>query len=623
MNNRDRLRLCGCARPSHPWKSAHNSMPNPLVSLRNIRLSLGGPPLLDDAGLEVYPGERVCLIGRNGTGKSTLLRILAGEIPFDSGERHQPADTVIGYLPQEVPDSLPGSVEDVLRAGAGPDLADWELEARLDKVLGDMRLEGAPPFTTLSAGMKRRALLARCLMRGPDLLLLDEPTNHLDIEAIGWMETFLAGYPGALLFVTHDRAFLNKLSTRIVDIDRGKLISWDCDYGTYLRRKEEWLDAEARQNEVFDKKLRQEEAWLRQGIKARRTRNEGRKRALLDMREAHRKRRAREGSARMGVTEAARSGALVIRATEVSFDYGGAQVIDGLDLEIERGDRVGIVGPNGVGKSTLLRILLGELTPRTGEVTHGTKLEIAYFDQLRNRLDDDATVRDAVADGQESIEINGKRKHVVGYLEEFLFTRDRIRGPVGNLSGGERNRLLLARLFTRPCNVLVMDEPTNDLDMETLELLEDLLADFGGTVLLVSHDRAFLDNVTTDLLVMEGNGTVLPIAGGYADYELHKKRAAPPPPAPAARKSSPVRAPKPRKFLNRERRELESLPREIEDLEAEQQQLTESLADPGTYRERPDAVEEARERLRDIEESILGKFTRWEELEALRKELEA
>lgn len=598
-------------------------MSNPLLSLRNIRLSLGGPPLLDDAGLEVFPNERVCLIGRNGAGKSTLLRILAGETPFDSGERHQPAETVVAFLPQEVPETLPGTVEDVLRAGAAPDLADWELEARLDKVLGDMRLESAPPFTTLSAGMKRRALLGQCLMRGPDLLLLDEPTNHLDIAAIGWMETFLAGYPGALLFVTHDRAFLHKLSTRILDLDRGKLISWDCDYPTYLRRKEEWLDAEARQNEVFDKKLRLEEAWLRQGIKARRTRNEGRKRALLAMREEHRRRRAREGSARMGVTEAARSGAVVIRAVGVSFDYGEGRLIDRLDLEIERGDRVGIVGPNGVGKSTLLRILLGELEPRSGKVTHGTKLEIAYFDQLRNRLDEDATVRDTVADGQETIEINGKRKHVVGYLEEFLFSRDRIRGPVRNLSGGERNRLLLARLFTRPCNVLVMDEPTNDLDMETLELLEDLLADFGGTVLIVSHDRAFLDNVTTDLLAMEGDGKVLPIAGGYADYELHKKRSASRPhgSAPAKPTSTPARAPKPRKFLNRERWELERLPREIEELENEQQNLTESLANADTYRERPGAVEQARERLRVIEETILEKFSRWEELDTLRKEL--
>ncbi|MCC5806804.1 MAG: ATP-binding cassette domain-containing protein [Opitutales bacterium] len=599
-------------------------MPNPLVSLRNIRLSLGGPALLDDAGLEIFPGERVCLIGRNGAGKSTLLRILAGETPFDSGERHQPDDTAIAFLPQEVPDALPGTVEDVLRAGADPAMADWEAEARLGQVLEDMRLEGSPPFTTLSAGMKRRALLGRCLMGAPGLLLLDEPTNHLDIEAVGWMETFLAGFPGALLFVTHDRAFLNKLSTRILDLDRGRLISWDCDYTTYLRRKEEWLEAEARQNEVFDKKLRQEEAWLRQGIKARRTRNEGRKRALLAMREEHRQRRAREGSARMGVTQAARSGARVIRVQGISFGFGGdAPVIDGLDLEIERGDRVGIVGPNGVGKSTLLRLLLGELKPRSGEVTHGTKLEIAYFDQLRNRLDDDAPVRDAVADGQETIEINGKRKHVVGYLEEFLFSRERIRGPVRNLSGGERNRLLLARLFTRPCNVLVMDEPTNDLDMETLELLEDLLADFAGTVLVVSHDRAFLDNVTTDLLVMEGDGRVLQIAGGYADYELYKKRSAPPPPGAARQKSRPAaRASKPRKFLNRERWELERLPREIEELEAEQQQLTESLADPGTYRDRPEAVEQTRERLREIEESILGKFTRWEELEALRKELD-
>ncbi len=601
-------------------------MARPLLSLRNTTYSPGGPPLLDNISLEIFPRERVCLIGRNGSGKTTLLKLLMGELKADAGERFQPAAVQVAALPQDVPTDLAGSIEQLLEAGAeGLHLADWEVDARIHQILEEMELSPTASYADLSIGMKRRALLGRCLVQKPDLLLLDEPTNHLDIEAIAWMENYLLNsFSGALLFITHDRAFLQSLATRILDLDRGNLTSWDCDYRTYLERKEAWLEGEARQEAIFDKKLAQEEAWLRRGIKARRTRNEGRKRALMAKREERSKRREREGTARMQIGSAGRSGALVINVRDVSFAYDNKPIIQGLNFEIERGAKVGIIGPNGAGKSTLLHLLLGELQPQEGTITHGTKLQIAWFDQLRSRLNDDATVRDAVADGQETVQINGQNKHVVGYLEDFLFSRDRIRGPVRNLSGGERNRLLLARLFTQPCNVLVMDEPTNDLDMETLDLLEDLLVEFDGTLLVVSHDRAFLDNVATDLLVMEGNGHVLPIAGGYEDYQLYRKRLVPqqrPAPPPA---SAPVaqRQPKAAKLLNRERWELERLPREIEALEGEQGALTEKLGKPETYRDDPDFVPRARQRLHQIEESILEKFARWEALDQRRKAFE-
>lgn len=592
-----------------------------MIALRKVTLALGGPPLLDQATLEILPGERISLIGRNGAGKSTLLRLLTGEVLPDSGEVYKVADCRLAVLPQDVPSDRPGTVRSLVHSAlleALPHTADWEADSKVERLLEAMQLPPDVPFNDLSAGKKRRSLLAACCVADPDILLLDEPTNHLDIEAIAALEAFLSGFRGALLFITHDRAFLRKLSTRIVDLDRGKLISWDCDYDTYLVRKEEWLEAEARQQAVFDKKLSEEEAWLRQGVKARRTRNEGRKRALLAMRGQFRERRQRTGTVRMQIEQAERSGAKVIAADKVCFSYGADPLVQDFNWVIERGDKLGLVGPNGVGKTTFLKLLLGQLQPSSGTLTHGTGLQVAYFDQMREALDETAIVRDAVADGNEVVEINGARKHVVGYLQDFLFSSDRIRGPVANLSGGERNRLLLARLFARPFNVLVMDEPTNDLDLETVDLLEEMLADFQGTLLLVSHDRAFLNNVTTGILVFEGQGVITPVSGGYDDYELYRQRTQTQAVVTAPNKAA-VRQAKPRKMLNREVRELETLPADIERLEQEQAAITAQLADPLFLRDRASEISGLQNRLHLIEEQVLEKFTRWEELEALRE----
>ncbi|MCD8482891.1 MAG: ATP-binding cassette domain-containing protein [Verrucomicrobia bacterium] len=594
-----------------------------MISLRKVTFALGGPPLLEEASLEIAPGERISLIGRNGAGKSTLLRLLSGELLPDSGEVYRSPDCRLAVLPQDVPSDRPGTVEALVHDAlmqAAPHTADWQADIQVTRLLEQMQLPAGDCFNDLSAGKKRRALLAACCISDPDILLLDEPTNHLDIEAIAALETFLSGFRGALLFITHDRAFLRKLSTRIVDLDRGKLISWDCDYDTYLNRKDEWLEAESRQQAVFDKKLSEEEAWLRQGIKARRTRNEGRKRALLAMREQYRQRRQRTGSVRLQLEQAEQSGAKVLSADNLRFAYDHHLLVKDFNWVLERGDKIGLVGPNGVGKTTFLRLLLGQLQPNSGSITQGTALRIAYFDQMREALDDNATVRDAVADGNEVVEINGARKHVVGYLQDFLFTPDRIRGPVRNLSGGERNRLLLARLFTRPFNVLVMDEPTNDLDLETVDLLEELLADFQGTLLLVSHDRAFLNNVTTALLVFEGQGMITPVSGGYDDYLLYlqRKQDTLVQQQEQAVEKTPVRQAKARKMLNREVRELEALPLEIEQLEQEQAAITTKLADPEFLRSNAAEIAALQDRLHAIEDIVLNKFTRWEELENLR-----
>jgi len=486
------------------------------LTLRKVSIGFGGPhPLLDEVSLVLSEGERACIVGRNGAGKSTLLRIAAGTLAPDSGEVYHPAHVRVAYLPQEIPDNLAGTVAELVHAGLREaEQHDWEAERRVERLLQDMALPAGQRFEALSAGMKRRVLLARELAGAPDVLLLDEPTNHLDIAAIAWIEQLLKGFRGAVLFITHDRAFLRNVATRILDLDRGTLTSWDCDYPTYLVRKEEWLEAEARQWAVFDKKLSQEEAWIRQGVKARRTRNEGRVRALKRLREEHRARRQRTGSVRLQIEEASRSGVKVIAAEEASVAFDGRTVIDRFSDVVERGDKIGIVGPNGAGKSTLLKLLLGRIEPTSGSVEHGTGLQVAYFDQTRAQLVETETVQQAIGGGREYIEVNGGRKHVIGYLGDFLFPPDRARSPVSMLSGGERNRLLLARLFTEPFNVLVMDEPTNDLDLETLELLEELLANYAGTLLLVSHDRAFLDNVVTDLLVLEGDGQVRAFVGG-------------------------------------------------------------------------------------------------------------
>jgi len=595
-----------------------------MLHVRSVSLAYGGPMLLDGVSFEVNAGERACLVGRNGAGKSSLMKVLAGKIEPDGGEVYIQGSSEVAMLEQEVPTGLGGTIAEVIGGALdGRTLEAWERERSVDRVLRDLQLTGEVPFDTLSAGLKRRVLLGRCLVTEPAVLLLDEPTNHLDIDAIAWMEAFLPRFRGALLFVTHDRAFLQNVATRILDLERGQLINWDCDYETYLLRKEAWLEAEARQRAEFDKKLAKEEVWIRRGIEARRTRNEGRVRALLKMRAEHRGRRERQGKVHLAVEEAERSGLKVIAVENVSFGYGDRPLVRDFSCLIRRGDKVGIVGGNGAGKTTLVRLLLGKLIPQAGSVKLGTQLEIAYFDQMREQLDPEMRVIDAIADGRDSITINGQQRHVLGYLGDFLFAPDRTRGPIKALSGGERNRLLLARLFTKPFNILVMDEPTNDLDLETLELLEERLLDYSGTLLLVSHDRTFLDNVVTELFVLDGSGRVQQLVGGYSDYRAIKKNL-----PPAASSANPVEIEKPkgkpakaRKFLNREQWEWERLPTEIDALESEQSQLAEQLGDPALYQDGADEVEKIQARLAAIETEVLAKYERWEELDTLKGEL--
>ncbi|MFP4283758.1 MAG: ATP-binding cassette domain-containing protein [Opitutales bacterium] len=608
-----------------------------MLSVRKLTLGYGGAPLLDEISFELKEGDRACLVGRNGTGKTSLLRMLVGLEAPDGGEIQLAKGKRLAYLPQAVPEGLSGEVAAYVRAGlAEQALADWEEETRLERTLEEMELPGTADLATLSAGMKRRALLGRSIVAEPDLLILDEPTNHLDLPAIRWMEDFLRNsFRGTLLFVTHDRAFLQAIATRILDLDRGQLISWDCDYQRYLERKEAWLEAEAHQQAEFDKKLAEEERWIRRGIQARRTRNEGRVRALKAMRREHQARRAKTGTASLQIDAAERSGAKVIEAEGLSFGYDGAPVVENFSTLIERGDKVGLIGPNGAGKTTLLRLLLGELEPAKGTVTHGTKLEVAYYDQLRNQLDPARTVVDTIADGSETVMVNGRAKHVMSYLGDFLFPPDRARSTVGMLSGGERNRLLLARLFTRPANLLVLDEPTNDLDLETVELLEEQLAAFNGTVLLVSHDRAFLDAVVTELLVLRPGGKVESFVGGYSDWlEKHPTSSAaaassasgsPSPAAPARSKPAGAkvqRPPRRERFLNRERWELDALPGEIEALEAEQARIATALADPKLYQESPEKITALQARHTEIEASLRTRYERWEALEERRSALE-
>ncbi len=594
-----------------------------MIALRKVSLGYGGPRLLEDVSLEIKPGERLCLIGRNGAGKSTLMKIVSGELACDRGEIQRQSGLRLEMLPQEVPESMPGTVESILNAALDqPELEDWEREAALDRIVRGVGLEPEAVFDSLSAGMKRRVLLGRALIGRPDVLCLDEPTNHLDIESIDWLERFLLQFKGAILFTTHDRVFLQKLATRILDLERGQLVSWHCDYQTYLERKEAWLQGEAKQQAAFDRKLSEEEAWIRQGIKARRTRNEGRVRALEAMREAHRARRKRMGASRFEIEEAGRSGEKVIVADQVTFGYDDKLVVRDFSDWILRGDKIGIIGPNGAGKTTLIRLLLAKLKPISGSVVHGTGLQIAYFDQLREQLNPESRVQDCIADGNETVEINGRSRHVLSYLRDFLFPPDRARSKVKSLSGGERNRLLLARLFTRPFNLLVMDEPTNDLDLETLELLEELLLQYQGSLLLVSHDRAFLNHVVTDLLVMEGGGRVQDFVGGYDDYLKWKSRPVESPTEKSSARAAgtPADTRKPRKLSNRERNELQSLPQLIEALEREQVELTGQLGDPASYQQNPDSIKEIQARLAGIEEEVASQFARWEALEKLRIE---
>jgi len=599
----------------------------PLLQLQNITLSYSAAPLLKGADLQIDAGERICLVGRNGAGKTTLMRLITGEETAQEGEITRPAGLVVSRLPQEVPAGLEGTVHDVIRGGlrlAGNE-EEWQADVRMEDLMAEMGLPGEPEFTALSGGMKRRVLLARALVGLPDILLLDEPTNHLDLSSILWLEEFLLRAKPTLFFITHDRAFLRRLATRIVELDRGKLTSWACDYDTFLERRNAALEAEEKQRAAFDKKLALEEAWLRQGVKARRTRNEGRVRALLALRTERAARRQREGAARIELSTGSMSGQKVIEAKDVTFGYGGAPVIRDLTTTLWRGDKIGIIGPNGCGKTTLLKLLLGQLQPEEGEVKLGTQLQVVYLDQLRGQIDDAKTVGQNVAGDAETVTFQGRPRHIHSYLQDFLFPADRIRMPAKMLSGGERNRLLLARLFLQPANVLVLDEPTNDLDAETLELLEEILVEYTGTLLLVSHDRAFLDEVVTGTLVFEGDGRVTEYTGGYEDWL--RQRPAPAASAPEKKPDAPEKIPskgaKPKKFPNRDQRELAELPREIEKMEAERDALAKKLEDPTLYQKSHDILRTVRDQIAALEQTLAQRYKRWEELEDLRASFEA
>jgi ATP-binding cassette subfamily F protein uup len=598
-----------------------------LIRLNELSIGFRGPPLLDGVNCQIESGQRIGLLGRNGSGKTTLLRVLSGAIAPDHGEYLAAPQAKVSLLPQEVPQDLEGSVNDVVLRGLPPDALDeshiWQAQQRVDRLLSRMSLDGRLAVSTLSSGMKRRVLLARSLVSEPDVLLLDEPTNHLDIDTIVWLEDFLLRWPATLVFVTHDRAFLRTLATRILEIDRGRLFDWSCDYETFLVRKEAVLAAEEKQNALFDKKLSQEEAWLRQGIKARRTRNEGRVRALKQMRLERSKRRERIGTAKLEIQSAQRSGALVAKVDGISFAYGEQTIVRDFSTTIMRGDKIGLIGPNGVGKTTLLRLLLGQLAPHAGTVRLGANLQIAYFDQLREQLDEDATVQDNLGAGGETLTIGGCPRHVIGYLQDFLFTPERARTPVRQLSGGERNRLLLARLFSKPANLIVLDEPTNDLDTETLELLEERLVEFAGTLLLVSHDRAFLNNVVTSTIVFEAGG-VREYVGGYDDWLCQRPEPAAPDrevkPAPARqmpRSSSDRPQIGKRRLAYHEKRELESLPARIETLEAKVSELHEAMAQPEFYRQPSSEIARKQAELKELDQQLAAAYRRWEELEPL------
>jgi ATP-binding cassette subfamily F protein uup len=593
-----------------------------LITLRDISLAFGGPPLFDGITLQIEPGERLCLMGRNGTGKSTLLKLIAGALPPESGEVIRQQGLRVALVSQEIPQGVSGTVFDVVAQHPHANLnsEQWEHEQQVERVLNRLQLDGEAEFNSLSGGTKRRVLLAQALVSNPDILLLDEPTNHLDIDTILWLEDFLARNIATCIFVTHDRAFARRLANRIAELDRGRIYAFSCSYDQFVERREALLEAEITRMALFDKKLAQEEAWVRQGIKARRTRNEGRVRALKTLREESRQRRTRQGTATIRLQEADRSGRLVIEMDKVTFGYTDRPVISNCSTTIMRGDKLGIIGPNGCGKSTLLRLLLGELQPQSGSIRQGTKLEILYMDQLREQLDPQKSVLENVGEGNDTLVINGKPRHIIGYLQDFLFAPERARSPVSILSGGERNRLLLAKLFTKPGNVLVLDEPTNDLDAETLDLLEYLLVDYSGTLLVVSHDREFLNNVVSSTLSIEADGTVREAVGGYDDWLRQKE-------AEASVVSEPIRQiqekaksqkERPRKLSFKEERELEALPERITTLEAEQEQIHVTLADPEFYKNAGSEVVNLNARLEKLDAELLSVYARWEELEALR-----
>ena len=628
-----------------------------LIRLRNIHVGFGGPAILESISVSIDAGERLCLLGRNGTGKSTLLKVISGEVKAESGDFESKQNLKLAVLDQEPRGDLEGSIFDVVAMGLGDNakyLQDyhhalhnfsentndqtiaelqraqdqvelhnaWQLNQQVEEVLSRMKLDGDVDYSSLSGGMKRRVLLAKALVVKPDILLLDEPTNHLDLNAIQWLEEQLLNYKGALMFITHDRSFMRKLSTRIIELDRGSLTSYPGNYDTYLQRKAEALHAEEVENAHFDKKLAQEEVWIRQGIKARRTRNEGRVRALEKMRSERNQRRNQVGKVAMNVASADRSGKLVSEAENVSFEYDGKPIIKGLNTTILRGDKIGIIGPNGAGKTTLLRLLLGDLQPTSGRITNGTKQEVAYFDQFRAQLDDNESVIENLSHGREFVEINGNRKHVIGYLQDFLFAPERARSPVSMLSGGERNRLLLAKLFSKASNILVLDEPTNDLDIETLELLEELVMDYKGTVLVVSHDREFVNNVVTSTLVFEGDAQVNEYVGGYDDWLNYSQakvksdnKLAAADKKSASQNTQSSKAVKTKKLSYKDQLELDALPVQIETFENEITSLQARMANDDFYKQEKETILEVQKQLEENQAGLAHCYTRWEELE--------
>jgi ATP-binding cassette subfamily F protein uup len=625
-----------------------------LIGMQDVSVGYGGPLLLEKMNLQIEGGERLCLLGRNGVGKSTLMKLITGSLEPNSGTLTRKESIKVSCLNQVVPDGLEGTVFDQVSHGLGAcgdllakyhslshrvateEITDrllsqldacqheldhdngWQMNLHVETIIEKMSLDADAEFADLSAGMKRRVLLAQAMVREPDLLLLDEPTNHLDIEAITWIEEFLARYSGSLMFVSHDRAFLKRLSTRIIELDRGQLTSYACDYQNYLKRKQIALDAEATEQALFDKKLAQEEIWIRKGIQGRRTRNEGRVRALKKMRNERSQRKEVLGTVNLPSQEAQRSGRLVIEAKNISFGYNDEpKIIDNFSTLIMRGDKIGIIGPNGSGKTTLLRVLLEELAAQEGNVRHGANIEIAYFDQLHAQLDDSKTIYDNISDGGDTIEVNGNSRHIMGYLRDFMFTPNQLRSPVGNLSGGERNRLLLAKLFTRPSNVLVLDEPTNDLDIETLDLLEEFLLNYEGTILMVSHDREFLNNVVTSTIVLEGYGLVKEYIGGYDDW-LRQKQTTPKPEKPPTKEPrKKINEPEVRKLTFKEKKELETLPAQIETLETQQREIEATMADPEFYKKGSE-VATTTTQLNELTQELETTYARWESLEALR-----
>ena len=621
-----------------------------LLWINNISVSFGGPLLLDGASLQIDAGERIGLLGRNGSGKSTLMKLLHQDIVPDMGEIVCAGEVRVALMPQDIED-LPGTVYDVVASGGQKHLdllrayhdltlqmansddqillnkieqvqhqlevaGAWQYSRKVEAVISRTSLDEQAEFRFLSAGLKRRVLLARALVSEPDILLLDEPTNHLDIDSILWLEAFLQSFDKTLIFVAHDRTFLQKIATRIVEIDRGKLFSFSCNYTTYLERRQAMQDAEEKQWQTFDKKLAQEEIWIRQGVKARRTRNEGRVRALMALREERARRRERDGNVRFAISEAQRTGRLVADTEKISFSYGDKKIIDSFSTTILRGDRVGIIGPNGSGKTTLLKVLLGELPISGGKIRLGTGIAIAYFDQLRAQFDESKSLRDNISDGNDTVFINGTARHIVGYLQDFLFPPAQILAPVSSLSGGERNRLLLARLFATPSNVLVLDEPTNDLDAETLELLEDRLLEYTGTILLVSHDRTFLNNVVTSTIVLEGEGRLQEYVGGYDDWLRQRVEIKE---TSKEAKTKREKQPKEKSKLSfKETRELEDLPQKIEEMEQAKSELLELLNSTDFYKtNHPDQVMAVHTKLEIMEADLTVAYTRWNELEEL------